>query len=154
MIGDLELVFSSAQAITASAASTNIIDLGPLGGAPSANTIRDIGAGEPGLWLVITVVTAFTDAGSDSTVTPALQTDDSDAFGSATTLRTFDTLAALTAAGTQKIYRLEPAAYERYLRLNYTVANGNLTTGAITAEITRDVRAYRAYRGGSVSNAE
>lgn len=154
MIGDLELVFSKEQAITASAESTNVVDLGPLGGSPSVNTLRDIGAGEPGLWLVITVTTAFTDASSDSTVTPKLQTDTDEAFGSAVDLRTFDTLAALTAAGTQKIYRLEPAAYERYIRLYYTVANGNLSTGKITAEIVRDVRAYRAYRGGSVSNAE
>lgn len=154
MIGDLELVLSNAQAITATAASTNVIDLGPLGGSPSVNTLRDIGAGEPGLWLVLTITTAFTDAGSDSTVTPALQTDTDEAFGSAVTLRTLSAFAALTAAGTQHIYRLEPAAYERYIRLNYTVANGDLSTGAITAEIVRDVRAYRAYRGGSVSNAE
>ena len=142
MILDLALQFSDRQAITATAVSTNVIDLG---------AVRNIGSGEE-LFLVLIVTTAFTDAGSDSTVTPSLQTDDNEAFGSAATVRTYDTLAALTAANTTRIYKLEPftaaGIYERYIRLNYTVANGNLTTGAITAFITKDVTTYRHYASG------
>ena len=142
MIMDLATQFSNAQAITATAVSTNVIDLG---------AVRNIGSGED-LYLVLIVTTAFTDASSDSTVTPSLQTDDNEAFGSAATVRTYDTLAALSAAGTTRIYKLEPfttaGIYERYIRLNYTVAGGNLSTGAITAFITKDVTTYRHYASG------
>lgn len=141
-IMDSQLLFSDAQAITATAASTNIIDLG---------AVRNIGVGE-NLFLVILVTVAFTDAGSDSTVTAALQTDDNAAFSSAATVRTYDTLAALTAAGTRQMYRLDPLTssgiYERYIRLNYTVANGNLTTGSISAFIAKDVQLNRHYTSG------
>lgn len=143
MLTDNELFFSDAQAITASAASTNYLDLGIAG--------RNIGSGEE-LHLVMIVSTAFTDASSDSTVTASLQTDDNTSFSTATTIRTFDTLAALTAVGTTRIYKLEPftaaGLYERYIQLYYTVAGGNLTTGAIKAFLTLDVQTWKAYASG------
>lgn len=142
MLIDRQNQFSDSQAITASAASTDYIDLG---------AVRNIGVGE-NIYLFIQVTVAFTDTGSDSTVTPVLQTDDNTSFSSAATIRTFDTLAALTPAGTKRMYRLEPftdaGIYERYIRLSYTVANGNLTTGSISAYLTEDVQAWRAYASG------
>lgn len=142
MLFDLQNQFSNAQAITATANSTNYIDLG---------SIRNIGVGEE-LSLVILVTTAFTDSGSDSTVTPSLVTDDNTSFSSPATVRTYDTLAALTAAGTYRIYKLEPftqaGLYERYIQLTYTVANGNLTTGAISAFLTLNAQAWKAYAVG------
>lgn|SRR5574343_1274218 len=142
MLIDIQNQFSNAQAITASAASTNSIDLG---------AVRNIGVGER-LYIVFHVTTAFTDVGSDSTVTPSLQTDDNSAFSSAATVRTYDTLAALTAAGTYRYYELEPftaaGTYERYLQVYYTVAGGNLSTGAISAFLTHDIAAFRAYAVG------
>ena len=143
MLYDIQNTFSTAQAITATANSTNYIDLGLAG--------RNIGVGEE-LYLVMIVTTAFTDSGSDSTVTPSLVTDDNTSFSSATTIRTFDTLAALTAVNTTRLYKLEPftaaGIYERYIQLAYTVANGNLTTGAITAFLSKDVQAWKAYGVG------
>lgn len=142
MLLDKQTLFSDAQAITASAASDNSIDLG---------SVRNIGVGKE-LYLVFIVTTAFTDSGSDSTVTPKLETDDNSSFSSAATVRTFDTLAALTAAGTKRAYRLEPyndaGIFERYIRVYYTVANGNLTTGAITAFLSLDVQAWKPYASG------
>jgi hypothetical protein len=133
---DAQNLFSDAQAITASAASTNLIDFG---------SARDIGVGRE-LYLVVVVDTTFTDAGSDSTVTVTLETDDNEAFSSATAVQTIGTFAALTAAGSRLVARLQPdAGWEQYVRAYYTVANGNLTTGALTAFLTTDIQAWTAY---------
>lgn len=144
MLFDIQNVFSSSQAITATADSTNILDLG---------AVRNIGVGEE-LYLVLLVTVAFTDAGSDSTVTPSLQTDTTAAFGSPVTVRTFDVLAALTAINTKRMYKLEPfteaGIFKRFIKLVYTVANGNLTTGSITAFLTKDIQAWNAYTVGFV----
>lgn len=141
---DQQLVFSDAQAITATAASTNVIDF---------SGIRNLGVGTP-IALVLTVTTAFTDASSDSTVTVTLESDDNSAFGSTAIIRTLTTFAALTAANTTRIFMLEPFTptgnFERYMRLNYTVANGNLTTGAITGYLLLNPQLYRPYATGFV----
>lgn len=141
MIHDLQNQFSSAQAITASAASTNIIDLG---------SPRNIGVGEE-LYVVFEVVTAFTDTGSDSTVTVTLQTDDNAGFSSPATAQTIGTFAASTAAGKRLVARLQvDTINERYLQAFYTVLNGNLTTGAITSALVKNIDAFTAYPAGFV----
>jgi hypothetical protein len=142
MLLDVQTGFSVAQVITATAASTNNLDLG---------VVRNIGVGEE-LYLLFIVTAAFTDSGSDSTVTPSLQTDTTSAFGAAVTVRTYDTLAALTPLGTKRMYKLEPftdvGLYKRFVQIMYTVANGNLTTGAISAYLTKDVQAWTPYAVG------
>lgn len=145
MLLDQQNVFSDAQAITASAASTNSIDLG---------VARNIGNATD-LYLVFVVTTAFTDAISDSTVTPSLQTDDNSAFSSAATIRTFETFAALTAKNTTRVYKLEPrdsagGLFEQYIRVYYTVAGGDLSTGAISAFLTADAQVWKAYASNFV----
>lgn len=143
MLFDAQATFSEAQDITASAASTNYIDLG---------LVRNIGVGEE-LYLVLIVTTTFADDSSNSTITPSLQADDNTSFSSPATVRTFDTFAALTAAGTKRVYKLEPftdaGTFQRYIRLMYTAANGDLSAGAITAFLTKDVQAWTAYAVGS-----
>lgn len=130
MVIDAALRFSNAQAITATAVSTEYIDFG---------VARDMGIGE-NLHVVILVSTAFTDSGSDSTVTVTLETDDNSSFSSATVAMTIGTFAALSAIGSRLVARLQPLKVnERYARLNYTLANGNLTTGALTAFVLSDV---------------
>ncbi len=142
MLLDRQTQFSDAQAITASAASTDLLDLG---------VVRNIGDGT-NLYLVFIVTVAFTDSGSDSTVTPSLQTDDNAGFGSATTIRTFDVLAALTPAKTKRVYKLEAyndaGRFERYLRVYYTVAGGDLTTGSISAFLVESAQVWKAYPVG------
>lgn len=137
MILDAHNLFSDAQAVTASAASTNIIDLG---------AVRDLGTGE-NLYIVVLVDTAFTDSGSDSTIAVTVETDDNEAFSSPSLSRmALGTFAALSAAGSRFVARLQPERInERYMRVYYTAANGNLTTGAFTAFLTKDIYAYTSY---------
>lgn len=138
MLLDNELVFSSAQAVTASAASTNLYDFGSAG--------VDVGTGES-LYLVISVVTAALNdsSGTDATVTPSIETDDNAAFSSATTAATLPAFSHADAVGTQKIYRLNPGEIaERYMRIFYTVASGPLDAGAFDAFIVKDVHKWVA----------
>lgn len=151
MITDQELTLSDAQAVTAAAASTNVVDLGRLF---TGNTYRDIGAGEKKAWLVLTVTETFDDSGDDSTVAIKMETDTDEAFGSAVDIWDIVTLAALTPAGTQKIYPLPSANWERYARLYYTPGNGNLSAGKITAQIVLDAPRRRDYAAASLSHAD
>lgn len=136
MILDNTLIFSDAQAITADAASTNIIDLGaagtPYGHASAVR--RDIGIGTE-IPIIVQVVESFNTLTS---LTISLQVDDDVAFGSPTTIATAPTvvLASLVAG-----YRftwpseLPEGTNERYLRLYYDVIGTNPSTGKITAAI-------------------
>jgi len=137
---DFSNLYSNEQAITASAASTNSLDHGQA---------RNLGVGPLALHLVLVVTVAFTDAGSDSTVTAALETDDNSGFTSATSRHSFTAFAALSTAGTQRKLKLGPDHInERYSRIYYTVANGNLSTGKITAGIVAEIDAWTAYPSG------
>lgn len=131
MILDKLLMFSEAQAVTASAASTDVIDLGPIDG-----TRRDIGVGYP-LELFVNVNTTATAAGA-ATVNFQLQTSPDNSTW--TTLTTSGDLAltALT-AGKRVMSQKVPQGVQRYLRLNYVVGTGPLTAGAFTAGINLDV---------------
>lgn len=128
----------NAQHLTTEA-STNLIDLG---------SARNIGVGED-IYFVIQVDTAFTDSASNSTMAITLETDDNASFSSATTAQTIGTFAALSAAGTRLIAKLQPDAInERYLRVKYTVANGDLSTGKFTSFLTTGIDAITAYPSG------
>lgn len=139
MIHDLFLQFSAAQAITASALSTNVVDL---------TLNRNIGVGED-LYVGVIVVTAFTDSGSDSTVTVQIV---GGSTTTPTTLRqTIGTFAALSAVGTRLVAKLQPnVLIDRYIGLQYVVLNGDLTTGALTSFMTHDIDAFTAYASGFV----
>ena len=142
MILDSQNIYSDSQAVTASAGSTNQIDHGPLA---SGNLGRDLGTGQR-LYLVVSVTVAFTDAGSDSTVTASLQVDDNAAFASPTTAVTLPVFAALSAAGSTKVGALPPFDVdEQFSRVFYTVANGNLTTGSFDAFLVQDIQRFKAY---------
>jgi len=144
MIRDAQTTFSDAQAVTAAAASTNLIDL---------SVARDIGVGRE-LWVVLVVTTALTDAGSDSTVTVDIQTDTLAAFGSPTTVQTLFTIPAVSAVGTVLRARINPVTTdEQFMRLNYTPNNGNLTTGSWDAFITTDPDLFTIYpKGYTITN--
>ncbi len=136
MLMDAELLFSDEQAVTTTAASTNIVDL------LAAN--RDIGKGED-LELIVSVDEAVTASGA-ATVVFALQTDDNSGFSSATDL--FATAAigkATLVAGYVPVKIKLPRGIERFLRVNYTVATGPLTAGKFTAAIVRNVDDQQIY---------
>lgn len=142
MIIDSLLQFSpTPQAITASSASVDQIDLGPLG---QGQTIRDIGVGYT-QYLVVRTVAAFNTLTS---LTFTLQTDDNAAFSSATQVWASAAipLASLTANRVQAIVPLPPGVpIERFLRMNYTVGGTNPTQGSVEAFIVNEVQQYRAY---------
>lgn len=133
MILDSTNLFSDAQAITATAASTNIIDLGATGRVVggSSNLVRDIGAGKP-VPIRIQVVEAFNNL---TTLTVALQVDDNSAFSSAKTVETVAVPLADLGLGAfvNEIYYVPRGTDERYARLNYTVTGTAPTLGKITA---------------------
>lgn len=141
MILDADLEFSNEQAITATANSTNVVD---------SAVVTDLGVNEP-LYIVLTVTETFADSGSDSTVAVTLVTDDNAALSSTATVEAMVTFAALSAAGTQYTFKLPfetSVAYQRYLALTYTLANGNLSAGKISAHMTTTPQKFDAYASG------
>lgn len=138
MMYDKLNTFGTDQAVTTTAASTDIIDLGAA---------RDMGNGEP-LELVILVTQNVTAAGA-ATVTFALETDDNAGFSSPVVLANSGAIGkALLTAGAEVLRVKVPLDAERYLRTNYTVATGPLTAGTFTAFLAHDRQASRAYASG------
>ena len=143
MILDALNLFSVAQAVTAAAASGNVIDLG---------SARDLGVGE-NLYIGLTVDVAMTDAGSDSTLTVALESDVDETFATSPTTKTLFTIPATSAIGYQVFARISPAdANQRYIRLYFTPNTGDLTTGSFTTFIVKDIQKVIDYPIGSVVN--
>ncbi|HDW3183897.1 TPA: hypothetical protein RMM43_000749 [Escherichia coli] len=131
MILDKLLMFSEAQAVTATAASTDVIDLGPIDG-----TRRDIGVGYP-LEFWTTVNTTATAAGA-ATVNVQLQTSPDNSTW--TTIASSGDLAlSALVAGKRIVSQKVPSGVQKYLRVNYTVGTGPLTAGAFTSCINLDV---------------
>lgn len=131
---DNELTFSNAQAVTATAASTNVVDLG---------VDRDIGVGEP-VFLAVQVGTAF--AGLTS-LTVTLQTSDDNSTWTDLYQSAAIPVASLV-AGAQPVRFVVPSSTGRYLRVNYTVV-GTGTAGTVTASLLLGPDGYRAYPSGS-----
>ena len=116
---DNTLVLSNEQAVTTTAASTNIIK---TNGGDVPNRV----------FLVVRVDTTFTGCTS---VTPSVETDSASAFSSASTVMTLPTypVASLT-AGLVAIVPL-PLGLKDYVRVKYTVV-GTATAGKFSAFIT------------------
>lgn len=132
---DQEMRFSQEQAITADAASTDCIDVGPL---QTGNAHRQLGApGVAALGVLMTVTTTFDTAAEDGTLDVSFQTDADEAFGSATTLFAFAQIAeAALVEGAKFFLPLPPKNYEEFNRLYYNVGGaGNFTAGKMTAEL-------------------
>lgn len=145
MLLDNDLVFANEQAITATAASTNYYDTGPLF---TGNTGRDLGVTSE-IYFAISVDVAMTDSGSDSTITVSLETDDNTSFASIATVATLVTIPALTAAGTKYFVKVPVATtvpYERYLQIKFTTTNGNLTTGSFTVALVKNIDKWVSYK--------
>lgn len=131
---DNELTFSNAQAVTATAVSTNVVDLG---------VDRDIGVGEP-VYFAVQVGTGF--AGLTS-LNVALQTSADNSTWTDLATSGAIPVASLT-AGAQPVRMVVPSSTKRYLRVNYTVA-GTGTAGTVTASLLLGPDGYRAYPAGS-----
>lgn len=135
MIFDQSTLFSDRQSITVSAASSNVVDLGPT----AVGMIRDVGNGVA-IPMAIQVVETFGAAGA-ATLTVELQTDSDEDFGSPKTLASTGAIgkADLVAGDLMSLTSVSPGANERYMRLYYTVATGPMTIGKIMAGIVAGV---------------
>lgn len=143
---DKQAEFSDAQAVTATAISTNVMDL--ISNASGKNPLRDVGTGQD-VYLVITTQAAATDDLSDATLTVSLESDSTENLATSPTTH-FSTgalaFAAFSPVGTVlAAVKLPAGSYERYLGVRYTVGAGPLTAGAFDAFLTTDVQAWRAY---------
>lgn len=127
MIVDQHNILSDGQAITATAASTNVIDLG-------ASTMkRDVGKGTK-IPVRIQVVEAFNNATS---ITFALQVCAVEGFGSGvkTVWSSTVALADLKAGAVIVPEFLTRGTDLRFMRLNYTVTGTAPTTGKVFAGV-------------------
>ena len=124
---DNQLLFSSAQAITATAASTNVIDLG---------------LGDTGRSKVLVLVEVMQVFNNLTSLNIKLQTAVDAAFTTPIDLPENITplLAALTANSQQLLAPL-PMGCLRYLRVYYTVTGTAPTTGTIYAGLIHDPQA-------------
>jgi hypothetical protein len=131
--GSLTAGSATGQAVTATANSTNVVDL---------SLARDVGEGED-LYVQFTVGTAFT-AGGSATLTPTIVVSAADSLTTPTTIATAGTIAVATlVAGYSFAVRLNPLIASlglRYLGAIYTVATGPMTAGTITADIVTDIQ--------------
>lgn len=135
MILDNTAIFSDAQAITADAGSTNVIDTGARGtafGHASALT-ADLGKGTD-VMIACNVVEAFNNLTS---LTISVQVDDTAAFSSPKEVAS-KTYALADINSTKQLSfpaSIPEGADERYLRLYYDVTGTAPTTGKITAGV-------------------
>lgn len=154
MILDLQSMFSgtvaadgtkTAQAITATAISTNVMDLRQPNGAP---TLVDNGILGMNLWLIVQTIQAFNTLTS---LTITLESDSVAGLSSSPTVH-FSTgaiaLAALTANTVLARVLIPSGDYERYLGLRYTVTGTNPTLGTVLAYLTPDPARNVAYPSG------
>lgn len=125
MILDKQLEFSDAQAITATAASTNLVDFGHA---------KDVSFGEP-LEMLIKVIEVFDNLTS---LKVDVEVDDNASFSSATVIGSSTQLLAALTAGAEFPINFVPTGTERYMRLNYTVVGTTPTTGTVNAHIIAD----------------
>lgn len=123
MFIDKTLQVSNEQAVTATAASTDVIDFGQLN--------PDVGMTDQ-CSMVITVDETATAAGA-ATVTFAVQ-DSADNATFADVAVTAAIGKATLVAGYQLVIPM-PTKLRRYCRVNYTVATGPLTAGKFSAQV-------------------
>lgn len=132
MIFDKTNLFSDQQAITGSAVSTNVIDLGPTQTPKHGkkSITRDIGKGRK-IDLRVQVTEAFNTLTS---LTILVQTDSDENFASPKTVASVVVpLASLTAGYILPIDTVLRGTDERYVQLYYAVTGTDPTTGKVTA---------------------
>lgn len=157
--------FSDAQAITVDAISANVIDLLPVAGAlnagatggPTANAIRDIGAGQP-LYLHILVTTTLLASGGAATLTTSLESDSTaDLNTSATVHWTSAAIAKATLVAGYWIAKgiaIPADAYERYLGIRYNATTNDFTSGNISAWLSTNRYDDRTYQSGFLTGVQ
>jgi len=128
MFIDKALQVSNEQAVTTTAASTDVIDLGQANPNLGLNDHTS---------LAITVDTAVTADGA-ATVTFSLQ-DSADNSSFADVVATAAIGKATLVAGAQIVLPM-PTKLRRYVRVYYTVATGPLTAGKFSAQVVTGIQ--------------
>ena len=137
MIFSAQQLFSDDQAITASADSTNVIDLGvadtPFGAVAALN--QDIGKGAK-IPLLVQVTEAFDNL---TTLEIKLSTGSTTALGTTIASQTI-ALADLVAGKQLNLDYLPNGIVEQYLGMEYVVVGTAPSAGKVTAGITMGVQ--------------
>ena len=145
MLHDAFNQFSDAQAVTATALSANVLELG---------VTRNIGAGEEVNLTVL--VTETVTSGGASTVTFTLETDDDAGLASPVVLATTVAIPKATlVAGFRAVdgVAVPAASYERFLALRYTVGGAALSTGKFSAWLHKGRFDTRVFASGRTNLA-
>lgn len=145
MIFSNQLIFSDQQAVTATAVSTNVVDLRPTGTvykAASAIT-RDLGPGDT-IPLLVQVTETFATLTS---LTVTLETSDATNLTSSKVHWSSGAVAAasLVAGFIFPVIYVPLGSHLRYMGLRYTVGGSNATAGKITAGIVPAVQTAPRY---------
>lgn len=126
MIIDTLNEYSDSQAITASAASTNVIDHGATGDAIGHELYLHIKCME--------------DVATATSITFALQTDTVENFASPTTLFTTGAIAIAGLTAGAEVARVRmPKGKQQYTRVYYTVTGSDATAGEFDAFLSPSV---------------
>lgn len=147
MILDKRNEFCDAVSLNTGAAGTyNIGDIIDL------SVARDLG-GDQALYLVVTVDTGITTAGSAGTVAFQLVSDGTDTIS--TTTQSVHAVSPARATGSTAIAAgtvlfavqlpMEGVAYERYLAVQQITGTTALNAGKVNAFLTTDVARWKAY---------
>jgi hypothetical protein len=147
MMLDSLLQLDNAHAYTATAVSTNVWDTSPNGSAVSANTTRDLGAGEPLMLSILVTTTVLTNVSTVFTLESSANTS----LTSSTVHWTGPTvLVASLVAGYwyAKGVIIPPGAYQRYVGLRMTPST-SWTAGAVSAWLHKGSFDTTAYAAGS-----
>lgn len=121
MLRESDATFSAAQALTATAASTNYVDR------------QTLGDGTDGAFIVVSSPVILDSAGDAATLNIAIESDSDSGFATALVQNLEINLAesVLTAGIIAKLPI--PLGLKRYVRLYYTVGVENFTSGSISA---------------------
>lgn len=144
---DALMQFSSAQAITATAVSTNTYDLG---------VARDVGPGED-LYFNTTIDTTFTAGGAGTLQIQVISSAAANLSSPTVLIETPALALAQLTAGRAPITIRMPRSLlttqpigQRYIGLQYTVATGPMTAGALTTNmVTGDYDTNKLYPVGT-----
>lgn len=133
----------AAQAVTATAISTNVIDARNS----AALAIKDEGIFGQQCWLNVSVVQAFNTLTS---LTITLESDSTANLATAPVVHFSQNvvLAGLTAGASVVRVQIPSGDYKRYIGLRYTVAGSNPSAGSLLAEITLDTQRNVGYPSG------
>lgn len=140
---DKSLLCSNQQAITATAVSTDAVDLGAAG--------REIGTGRQ-LFAVAHVMEAFTASGAATLTVDLIEADDAALTSNVDALSSSGAIPKATlVVGYKVVLPVPPRANvggQRYHGFRYTVATGPMTAGKVTSHFTTAVERANTYPSG------